>query len=655
MSPNGNELLTQRGILEAAAIAQWTPDEQRKRWIFPLYRADGKPFVLPDGRPAQRWKAFDSTSQYRYGWGYSDQGKDDVKKPDTCAYYWLPGGDVIERIAEANGLLYITAGEPDMLTLASIGYRNVTSFFGEAQVPDDLLTDLRRLGVRRVVYVPDLDNAGLDAAQKLNDALCNSEIQFTARLLPTSSGGDPINDLNDYWRANNFDAEIFRANLDVCRPMRFLAPRETDRGAAVSSHDDDMPAAYYDAIARALGAEKYKSGGWSLPIKCPFGSHEHDDHNPHAHWHKDKHILRCFKCGETRLSKEVAAAVGVEWRDYVERPTQRAERRVTEQLDGTPQRAIGLSGIVKSSDDSLARYKERLDGKGVQGARPLLFPLRALWKFEGMCRVVRPRKTICVLGLSGGGKTSFMETLGDIWRQSGENHMLWWGPEWSWEEMADRSIQRYGGLTTTQMDLHEMWLAEAAANIPEGERNGVKATDEQIELSKKVADDVAAWPGKTFYLDKMELSLDELLAVARDTIEEQKARGCPIRVSVWDYVQLARVTGIRDEGAAIRAAAARIKAFTADNELITIVATQPRKGDSSDLKEDQKMLESEAAQYLEPNTFNLFLSLNPHYANGNMQSTGTIKVTKNSKGRTGDALVHLDFAHLRWLDTKESK
>lgn len=77
--------------------------------------------------------------------------------------------------------------------------------------------------------------------------------------------------------------------------------------------------ALYSAIERALGVTGYRANGWSTPVRCPVHAHEHDDTEPAAHWHRDKHIFKCFKCearGEPgyRLAKNIAGYMGIEVR-----------------------------------------------------------------------------------------------------------------------------------------------------------------------------------------------------------------------------------------------------------------------------------------------------------------------------------------------------
>lgn len=61
----------------------------------------------------------------------------------------------------------------------------------------------------------------------------------------------------------------------------------------------------------------YNAKGYTIKaIQCPMKHHEHDAEQPAAHWHEDKNILICFKCGRYYLLHEVAAALGIDVASY---------------------------------------------------------------------------------------------------------------------------------------------------------------------------------------------------------------------------------------------------------------------------------------------------------------------------------------------------
>lgn len=646
--------LQDRGILDAALAAGWTSLDwyATPGWKYPLYGVNGEQWTMPKeagpaaGRTAQRWKALDSNHQPKYLWGYPDQSKErgDLRQPPKCQYYWLPGGDVQTSVGGDDGTLYLAGGEPDMLTLATVGKRNVTAFFGEGVIPENLLDVLKQLAVKRVLYYPNNDHTGWDVAQKLYTLfeVSGGAVSFDAYGLPDEHNWNPINDLNDLWRATAFNRDEFLAVLAKCPPIRFLA--EAQIAASQNTDNSAEWEAYHAEIERALGATWQRGRGWSKPLACIFADHTHDDQHPKAAYHKEKHIFRCPKCAQSWTGDETANRLGIERPKLPDR-TQPFKAPLQKPLP-----AVVPSISIYSSDDSLKRYKERL--RGLVPMEHVPFPFHALHHLDGFCRVVPLGKLIGVLGLSGGGKTSFIETLTDAWRQLNFN-VLWWGPEWTWEEMADRSVQRYGGLSMLEMAQHEMWLDEIRRGVPLPARMGREFTQECIDRTDRVVDQVMDWGGKAYYLDKMDVSLDRLLMEAQVKVDDLASDGCKPKIAVFDYIQLAEITGARSDNERIPRAVSLIKAFVIDNRMIGVLATQPRKSDSEDARKDGELLTAEAAQYFRDDKTNLFITLNPAFDDeGNMTGEGWINVVKNSGGRRGKVAAKPDPRFLRWQDAQ---
>lgn len=302
-----------------------------------------------------------------------------------------------------------------------------------------------------------------------------------------------------------------------------------------------------------------------------------------------------------------------------------------------------------TSAESMRRYRERLTTARSDGKLPLVFPFRALHEFKGFCRVVAPGVMIGVVGMSGGMKTSFVETITDAWKQMDANDVLWYGPEWNWEKMADRAVQRYGGANLTDVMLHELWLQEQALGMKA--RDGVRLPKGVYEESLRVSQDIEGWAGMNHYIEQMDVDINELLIGSAQRLADAKAMGRNIRVAVWDYLQLLDMRSARSEQERIGSILGRLKAFCVEHSLIGIVASQVTKTASSDTKENQKLLTSEAGQFFRSDKFNLVLTLNPVYEGKLLTDEGYINVDKNSIGKTGAVQVGIDPARLRWLDT----
>lgn len=312
MFPVWQQKLIDRGIWEQAKALRWELQSYSHKgqplpgWTYPIFDSSGK--II-----ARRWKALDSSTTPKYVWIKGSNG--------TAPYYMAP--DLAEAIRAAGGLCYLAAGEIDLLTYHAAGIRNVLSWFGEGNVPGALAKDLADMGVTWTVYAPDLDDAGRTSAVKVRAALRGSNIGYEFKLLPSDLGNG--GDTNDLWQSPTIGFDAIKFAEVLARLPELPLPEMVDKPARSANGEgnqaEDNPD-YYRAIEQALGlsSEDYKKGGqgegWSKAIACPIKSHQNDNSNPSATWHKDKHILRCFKCGQTFLAKEVAAAKNIRWTDY---------------------------------------------------------------------------------------------------------------------------------------------------------------------------------------------------------------------------------------------------------------------------------------------------------------------------------------------------
>ena len=197
--------------------------------------------------------------------------------------------------------------------------------------------------------------------------------------------------------------------------------------------------------------------------------------------------------------------------------------------------------------------------------------------------------------------------------------------------------------------LHELWLQEQALGMKA--RDGVRLPKGVYEESLRVSQDIEGWAGMNHYIEQMDMDIDELLIGSAQRLADAKAMGRNIRVAVWDYLQLLDMRSARSEQERIGSILGRLKAFCVEHALIGIVASQVTKTASSDTKENQKLLTSEAGQFFRSDKFNLVLTLNPVYEGKLLTDEGYINVDKNSIGRTGAVQVGIDPARLRWLDT----
>jgi hypothetical protein len=309
----------------------------------------------------------------------------------------------------------------------------------------------------------------------------------------------------------------------------------------------------------------------------------------------------------------------------------------------------------RSSDESMERYRNRLGGMVDPGMTPLIFPMKCLHRKGGFCVAIPPGVLIGIVGMSGGLKTSFLETITEMWRMIDEADVLWWGIEWSWEKMADRAVQRLGTVerptpTVHQMMLHEIWTAEEAANIPMAKRNGKRMAENLKKNAEWATEQIERWKGKCHYIEEVDLDIDTLLARSAERVDQERARGRNVRVAVWDYVQLLNMRGVNKEDERISAALGRLKAFCIEKKLIGLTASQVTKASAFNARNGDDVLEAESGQNFRGDKFNLVLTLNPIYKGKTITNRAIINVSKNSAGETGEVMTYIDPARYKWLD-----
>lgn len=290
------------------------------------------------------------------------------------------------------------------------------------------------------------------------------------------------------------------------------------------------------------------------------------------------------------------------------------------------------------------------------GPQPVIVPFRAIWTFGGFAHAIQPGKLIGVVGMSGGGKTSFMETLADAWMLQG-HHILWWGVEWSWQEMMDRTVQRYGGPSMEAMALHALYLHEKKLN--KKQHLGKELTDQEQQNAVQITYRVQTWMGSSHMLEEPVSDLEQLLGEMGSRIDTLRAEGVTITVVVFDYLQLLDLYSARSESEKNSIALGKIKHFCSKYKVVGVVSSQVTKASSMALRaQNQKKdldMDVESAQAMRSDKFNLVLMLLPIYEEDGVTLTeqGIIKVAKNSTGSKGKVKVYTDPKHLRWVDSNE--
>lgn len=303
MNPQGETLLKARGIYNQATALGWQACEDG--WLYPVVHSDGSPYLL-NNQPVVRKKAYEpSKVNPKYLWLPS--------KPRELIISYYLWSDTVAEIRK-TGTVYLASGEPDHLVYREAGAKNVLSFFGEGNIPSDMITradgtqevrllrDLKLMGAKRVFAYPDLDDQGRGFARKLHDLLFGSEIEFHAYRLPGEANSKY--DINKLYIDKKFDEGAFWLALGMCDPLTFPAPLPPSTQLLLpsgrSTDYEELPAAFIAALEMRLQAKDFRDG-WSAMFTCPFGNHEHDFDTPAAHWNADVKMLVCHKCKASGL------------------------------------------------------------------------------------------------------------------------------------------------------------------------------------------------------------------------------------------------------------------------------------------------------------------------------------------------------------------
>jgi hypothetical protein len=302
--PRWRELLHARGISdEAIDRVGIIPD------------GHGWSYLVAPGTTARRWKAFPGQKGAKYLWKPS--------QPDNVRFY-DPRGDLSEHVAAAGGVLILCNGEPAVWACWSAGLFNSTcTLNGETTVSDWVLSALRALGVRTVIYPPDCDDTGHKSAGKWRDLLRDSGITLVCPALPFEH--DSKADINDLWLRLDQDPARLLPTLLALPPAELPAAPE-DRPISEPARRSDPPTDYaelYETYCREV-VEQAAIHAWHIAPangqgwgRKNFSSPLREDRRPSARWHYEKHGFKDFTTGEFYNTAFCADLLGLPaWEQY---------------------------------------------------------------------------------------------------------------------------------------------------------------------------------------------------------------------------------------------------------------------------------------------------------------------------------------------------
>jgi hypothetical protein len=652
-------ILEERGIADVAAVAQWKVAPLRKDnetfhgWQYPVFRVDGSQHERP------RWKNSNGNGP-KYYWPKG--------QPEGAKYYFLPG--LKSAVQQANGMLFIAGGEPDVLVYHSAGIKNVFCWLAaETSVPDTLAQDLAYLGVSNVVYAPDRDITGMRSAYKVREALKDADMQLFFLELPGEMGSKY--DVNDLWKACEFGPKTFYNKLwskEIDAIDLELYGRTTGNRTLAQTQVQTQVGDWYgewtQTVTAALGTPAKTSGGRSW-WHCPLPGH--DDKDPSFRITNDKNkdfgwpICSCgFSEGNKGAWDDVAAALNVDdWQTF------KAHKAAASGVDITRPRTKRAALGEQSEDVKLwvsgrtvyAQLISELKGEKEPEGIPIQFPYKTLRTFGGFAEYLWTGKTVGLGGISGGGKTMLLKSLFQVFIRLGY-HVIWWGPEWSPAEYGWQDLQRAGGLNFKQVNQlnvakamarkHGITFAAACAKydliVP-----GQAAIDESIRRLEKMQN----MRGDIHYITDMRANVEDVMSQTAHMAHNLRTEGKDVVAFGFDYAQLANMPGKRDWSWGKRVIA-EIKAGVAPSEanVVGFVGIQSRKSDSQDVREGKKLLTQDAAQGTDEHPFNLYMTITPVFNEGRKLNYGYISVEKNSMGDTGRVPLYINWPRLTVLDER---
>jgi len=303
-------------------------------------------------------------------------------------------------------------------------------------------------------------------------------------------------------------------------------------------------------------------------------------------------------------------------------------------------------------DDNVEEYVEFLTAGQIMEGKPLAFPLSSFHRLQGFAHVVSPGKLVGIVAPSGHGKTSMLETITDKLNLAGEGG-LYYGPEWSDAEMLARRVQRYGGASLTQVELHKLYMRDVANDVPTDQSTGVLIERDLVNRSLQIAQTIKQWRGRVEYY-RPQRYLEDLLETMSRGIERRRESGESVTFVTFDYAQILNVKDVTNSDNAYEFAVGLIKDFVIQNHIVGFVGSQVTKTATGEAR-NNNVIGAHQANWLREDKFNLFITLNLQTekdARGDdvLTNRAYANIAKNSTGQRGTVKLLADFPRLTWKE-----
>ena len=650
--PNWKWVLNKRGIDDWVIYMYKLESGSQFTGGSPQYAGVRYPTVVSGGLRL-RWKDLTGKAPNKYEWA-SGGGKAFLYSPEATA--------LLKAVESHDGMLHWMEGEPDVWAMAAymgetFSFAPATCYFGPVDALNSIL-DMFKHTLTQLIIWPDCDEAGLKQAARVYYAAKEAGIAVRVMRLPFEMGSKK--DFNDLWIERLFTKENMAAAIKELGTYDELdmqlhgdkSPNGDSKANAPNNLGDvwwrDLRAEYIEIICTKLGNPTS-----SKRINCPLP--EHPDKNPSFRIARDKGypMPMCTTCDiQNRPGKwdDLAAAVGIEtWVDFYKRRL--PDKPAPKTSDLPPARRNGSDGgdstqhKFTSRKEALAGYEKRLSATSRPEIMPLPLPIKSLYDLGGYCRVSRPGRIVGIVGASGTGKTSFLESLIiNPYLQMGEDVVVI-SPEWTGEEFSERDVQRHDGLTMEALYLWELWQADKARGVPDEHNRGKHIGYATLQRTKDVARQLAKWPGDAHYLESQgKMTADSVVSALTQAMQQfPKAK-----IGVIDYLQL---VAEKNTAEVMYDTVLKIKNSAPGRKLLLFAAAQTTKDAARRAAGGKQILDSQAARFINDDPFNLFMTLNLQYKDGVLADHATIYVAKNSIARARQAVnVGIDLQHLRWID-----
>lgn len=383
--------LQARGILKAAIAAGWQPRfwNGRDGWQYPVCDYDGNAIVL-------RWKAAPNQ-----GDGNKYSFIPSKPKNPLANWYILPG--TADAITKNHGVCYLANGEPSKLAYHAAGVHNViATTASENTVPANTIDVLQKLGVHRLLYPADKDQAGMNSAVKWREALRGSGIDYEA--LQWSDQVPDKGDANDLWIALEFDQILFRATLHNLSPLDLPAVKEQPKQEYTGDTNyNEFPEAFVNAVIKKVetleGFTRWKSNGWGN-----FSSPFREDKTPSAGFNRLTLGYNDF-AGNGMGIVEFANAIGINIRNYSQKskPKNTSKKNLAQLPD--PQ---------QPEEETLLQKAQRIKDQEYQ--RPaytpdITFNARYVSEWASLVKTVKTGAIVCIKSKKNTGKTHAVDAV----------------------------------------------------------------------------------------------------------------------------------------------------------------------------------------------------------------------------------------------------